>query len=137
MDNIEKISLQKIFNLAWEHFIVRDEPPAVYNGACMYLTRDGRKCAVGLALPEGHMMQNLRVPFGTMVEMYPEMFDEDVRSTSARNLSLFQFRLHDHMAFRGGVTEVAWVRTLDERKEAYLAVAKDYGLTVPEDSAAR
>ena len=140
MDNIEKISLQKIFNLAWEHFIVRDEPPAVYNGACMYLTRDGRKCAVGLALPDGHPSQKFECSFAHLVEGHPELFDESVkRMTRLRTrlrLDEFQRRLHDSMSDRVS-DNAGWCYTLDERKEEYLAVAKDYGLTVPEDSAAR
>ena len=137
MDNTEKISLQKIFNLAWEHFIVRDEPPAVHEGSCTYLTPDGRKCAVGLALPDGHPSQGAGVPLGDLVDRYPPLFSNGVRRTQRSKLNRFQFLLHDSLVSRGGIIEKSWVYSLDERKEEYLRVAHEYGLTVPEDSAAR
>lgn len=127
----KKISLQDIFDAAWQAFIVEDRPPAIgYNGACKYLTEDGKKCAVGLVLPDGHPAQGSGCLFNGLVKGYPDLWDDDVLAlcdqNSNRQLAKFQWWLHDNMCNRGG-----WTQSKPEREAIYRQVAFDYGLTVP------
>lgn len=128
----EKITLQKIFDLAWEHFIVGDGMPALEHFAndCCYLTGDGKKCAVGLALPDGHEVQDSIFAFHEIVEEYPELFDDSVRMTSEADLQQFQDKLHD--ALVDGDTR-GWLFSKPERRQKYIKVAERFGLTVPGD----
>ena len=129
----KKISLQDIFDAAWQAFIVEDRPPAVGTGGeCKYLTDDGRKCAVGLVLPEGHPAQERNCLFLGLVLDYPDLWAEDVLEISnasndgKKQLYLFQGHLHDKLVYRG-----QWTKSKAEREAVYRQVASDYGLTVP------
>lgn len=120
----QKITLQQIFNLAWEHFIIRQEEPGVEGEICMYLTSDGRKCAIGLALPDGHDATKSRMTFPGLVRTWPELFDVPNHD---HLLWRFQMLLHDALVVNG-----KWNLSLDERASRYREVAKEYGLTVPD-----
>lgn len=123
----DKITLQKIFDLAWDHFIVGDGKPAVDRiRGCCYRTDQGHKCAVGLALPDGHESQNCVGSMPWLVNDYPELFDSSVVNSKAAYLEHFQARLHDDLIVLGD-----WQYDKAIRREKYLEVAKDYGLTVP------
>lgn len=130
----EKITLQKIFDLAWEHFIVGDGKPA-YDGwtGCSYETRDGRKCAVGLALPphpedpEGEDCE-YEGSFGSVASKYPELFDERILRLSYNRLVEFQVSLHDRFV---DSTNGEWNCPKEDRKASYLRVAEEFGLIVP------
>lgn len=121
-------SLQKIFNAAWQHFIVEDNPPCVNISTkrCVYLNNDGNKCAVGLCIPDGHPAQEYDGSFNGLVSKYPDLFP-DLQDYDGISLSRFQKSLHDCLHDDG-----KWFFSKEQRKERYLAVAKDYGLTVPE-----
>lgn len=127
----EPITLQKIFDLAWQKFIVEGgEPAADTNGRCLYLTEDGRKCAVGLALPDGHPTQGSGGTFSVLVRAYPGLFSLDVLglvSDGDGELDRFQARLHDSLQEKG-----KWVQDVEDRARCYRVVAKEFGLTVPE-----
>lgn len=131
------ITLQHIFNLAWQAFIVEGKPPAVTGNDCEYETEDGRRCAIGLALPDvlTHPHTGEPVPrrgvtgsFGTIVRRYPQYFDQSIRAAIPTTLIDFQGRLHDSLQLDGH-----WTQSLAQRKKAYRNIAKDYGLTVPGD----
>jgi len=123
----DKITLQKIFDLAWDHFIVGDGMPAWSEETrrCQYLTDDGRKCAVGLALPDGHSSQDAHKGFMDLCQEYPELFAESVHS-ELNYLDEFQRHLHDQL-IEGG----EWRYSKEDRRQGYLKVARDFGLTVP------
>lgn len=125
------ITLQQIFNAAWQAFIVENKPPAynIRNGACCYLTEDGRKCAVGLVLPDGHEAQRYGCAFNGLVNVHPTLFDTNIRRMDMQDLNNFQCELHDGLI----CDETGeWNKTLEERKEWYRGVAAKYNLTVPE-----
>lgn len=123
-------SLQKIFDKAWEHFIKNDNPPGIdEDGACKYLTNNGRKCAIGLCIPDGHLAQDYDGIFYGVVKHFPELFP-DLVNMKKDSLDEFQRRLHDQLISNSG----NWAYTKEERKEYYLEIAKDYGLMVPEQS---
>ena len=122
----EKITLQKIFDLAWEHFIVGDGKPAFDgNSGCSYLTDDGRKCAVGLALPEDETYEG---SFGALVNEYPNLFDQSVIQIPYNDLNEFQCAVHDRLI---DSCSGEWNCSKEDRKIIYLETAKHFGLTLP------
>lgn len=129
-------SLQEIFNKAWQHFIVEDGLPASeYNQAidmysCKYLTDKGRKCAVGLSIPEGHSAQYYNGNFSEIIILYPDLFS-DLVNFDEEIIDNFQYYLHDNLT---DISNGQWRFTKKQRKNKYLAVAREYGLTIPERS---
>lgn len=122
----EKITLQKIFDLAWEHFIVGDGQPAFDgNSGCSYKTKDGRKCAVGLALPT---YEEYEGSFGALVDTCPRLFDQSVIQIPYHELNEFQMGLHDRLI---DSCSGEWNCSKEARKDSYLRVADRFGLTVP------
>jgi hypothetical protein len=130
------ITLQQIFDAAWQAFIVEGKPPAVEYGSCSYLTPDGRKCAVGLTLPEGHECQSDSLRFADLVNGYPELFDAVIRHASDERLNEFQGDLHDELITKSAATDQrlsdTWQHSVEERAALYRDVAMKHGLTVPE-----
>ena len=125
-EGFKKITLQDIFNAAWQAFIVEDRPAASEKGACSYLTSDGRKCAVGLVIPDGHPAQVKPGTWNNWVHEYPDLFDASVLQMSKHSLFEFQRHLHDSMVSGG-----TWGFNQEERKGVYRLVASDYNLTIP------
>lgn len=128
------ITLQDIFNAAWQAFIVEDRPPAVdAAGMCQYRTEDGRKCAVGLCIPDGHRLVSGAI-FGAFANLAAmdaigtePLFSADIHCAPRSVLNCFQQQLHDAIQSGG-----AWLLDVNERRDAYIAVAKRFGLKVPE-----
>lgn len=125
-EGFKKITLQDIFNAAWQAFIVEDRPAASENNSCSYLTSDGRKCAVGLVIPDGHPAQTEPKTWDTFVCDYPELFDEEILQMSKGALACFQRQLHDRM-----VDDDEWSFSVEGRRTAYRLAARDYNLTIP------
>ena len=126
---VKKITLQQIFDAAWQTFIVEHQPPATgpdTRDLCQYLTSDGRKCAIGLVLPDGHPSQRYEQGFGSLVECYPELFDKSVTELSPAQLAFFQRSLHDHLQFFG-----IWQLSANEREAKYREIAAHFDLTIP------
>lgn len=130
----EKITLQKIFDLAWQAFIVEDRPPA-YNRStgCVYATEDSRRCAVGLALPDSlaKTLVGKDMSFSQVVEAYPGEFNDCIIFSDADMLDGFQSALHDSMVcpLTGN-----WRLNVDKRRASYIETAKLYGLQVPKEN---
>lgn len=123
-----KITFQKIFDAAWQAFIVEDKPPSVNGFDCKYLSKSGAKCAIGLVLPDGHPAQLESYPFDQLVRNYPELFDKEI--LDAENYVLFdlQRELHDRLSYGPD-----WSVSLDVRTYRYLTVARQFKLKVPND----
>lgn len=137
MSEFKPLSLQDLFDNAWKAFIIGDAKPAfdkVLNRygdeetTCRYLDGDGNKCAIGVSLPDGHSSQDYNKGFGALVNDYPELFDDSVKSLSVVRLSIFQQDLHD-MLFNPNTLEFP---PKEEMKKAYIKVAEKFGLTIPE-----
>lgn len=122
-----RISLQMIFTAAWNAFIVGDAKPARNNFSCSYLTSDGRKCAVGLVLPDGHLAQSRVCPFYELTLEYQDLWDDQIRSMAEYRLNMFQRRLHDDLSNSQG-----WILDKPTIEKKYRQVAKEFELTVPE-----
>jgi hypothetical protein len=131
-DMSDRITLQKIFDLAWQAFIIEDRPPSCGRIACLYQDAYGNRCAVGLALPNYHNALMHEGGFECLVDEYPELFDEQVlKLVSLRfggPLNKFQSRLHDHWV---DIKTREWKGTKQERMEDYLKVAEEFNLTIP------
>ena len=143
---MKKVTLQDIFNAAWQHFIVEQSPPATKffkdttndDGAfkCVYLNDHGNKCAVGLCIPDGHPLQESGQNFVGILSQDNQytgedrLFDDSIRSIPAHAVAQFQRRLHDEMIdTQTGLWQAN--ATVEYRRQAYIQVAKDYNLTIP------
>ena len=132
----EPITFQKIFDLAWQKFIVEDSPPAVsYDESeqsyfCRYKTEDGRCCAVGLALPDDFDFKNQNEnPFWLIVKSNKELFAEEIINCRDSDVLLnFQFGLHDALV---NDETGEWYDNLEVRKMRYLQIAEQFNLIVP------
>ena len=120
------ITLQQIFNAAWQAFIVERRPPAINrDGYCKYLTEEGRKCAVGLCLPDGHPSQQMIGLLSDAVHLYPELFSDSVVVCQYSWLDEFQAQLQDHLQILG-----KWPAP-EIMESRYRQVAADYKLSIP------
>ena len=89
MTDREPITLQQVFNRAWQAFIVEGKPPATKNGQCTYrfsrigdkgpAVRECSKCAIGLALADDQLdiltdryMDNS--PVNIIIARFPQWF---------------------------------------------------------------
>jgi hypothetical protein len=127
-DMSDKITLQKIFDLAWQAFIIEDKPPSFIVGSgCKYDDGKGNRCAVGLALPE-HFDFLYNGVFANLINKWPDMFHESVFDNEATKLNNFQKRLHDILV---NPYDGSWRYSNKERMEYYLLLAEDYNLTIP------
>ena len=124
-----QITLQMIFDAAWQAFVVERRPPAYDTVAsiCRYLTEDGRKCAVGLVLPEGHPVQKQEHSLGQIVKRYPELFHPQLQSLTNYQLNRFQQLLHDDLI---DYDTGEW--DFPDLHGHYARAAKEYGLTIPD-----
>ena len=130
-------SLQRIFDAAWEHFIINKSPPAVSEDVlrdgslfytCQYRTKDGLKCAVGLCIPDGHPVQVENSCLPDLVVKYPDLFP-DLVDDDPDELEKFQAQLHDDLTNR---KSGKWICMPEEMREHYLLIADEYNLKVPE-----
>lgn len=129
--DFQPITLQRVFDAAWKKFIVEKGEPAYEisprSSGCAYLTPDGRKCAIGLLIPDGHPAQRARVWVSSLYEIHPELFPSERFDDRLRSA---QMALHDsHTGFSLG--RVTWDSSLEDRRTIYLAFAKQHQLTVP------
>jgi hypothetical protein len=131
-DMSDKITLQKIFDLAWQAFIIEDKPPSCGRIACLYQDAYGNRCAVGLSLPNYHNALMYEGGFEGLVDGYPELFDEQIQELAnlifKGSLNKFQARLHDHWV---DIETREWKGTKQERMEDYLKIAEELKLTIP------
>jgi len=130
------ITLQQIFNLAWQKFIIEQAPPAMSfdrrdrEFRCEYVTKDGSRCAVGLAIPvEQLTYEEQTVTFPSLVDRYPEWFDASVCANY--HLREFQASLHDDLASK---ETGQWKFSNSEMADMYRVVAENFNLTVPSGS---
>jgi hypothetical protein len=50
---MEQLTLQDVFNKNWQCFVIEGQPRAVNtNQQCCYKTSDGKKCAIGVCIPD-------------------------------------------------------------------------------------
>jgi hypothetical protein len=146
----KKLTLQSIFNAAWNWFVVKGGQPACDNGgSCVYLDPVTKnRCVIGaaLTLPQLRAIEKLKDEEGvgpaadknptasTLVAKFPEWFDTGNMSSDkfAETLDCMQYELHD------GVTKVNygdtatryWRPGVDLRAE-YVAFAESNNLTIP------
>lgn len=123
------ITAQMIFDAAWQKFIIEEAPPALTKNddgsgyQCRYLTSDGRKCAVGLCIPDGYRLQQSDSCLNFLWVRHPDLFK--LTRDEAENI---QDALHDDLVC---TTKGVWNYSLQSRKEKYIQVAERFNLTIP------
>ena len=126
---MKKITLQDIFSAAWQAFVVEKKPPAMeFRGErfkCRYITNGGRRCAVGLCIPDGHIGMQNDGPVSMLIEDHPDLFDIQSRVEADK----LQALLHDSLC-----DEVTgeWAFSHKEIEGSYYHAAAEFNLTVPE-----
>ena len=64
---------QEAFDKNWQHFVVEKKPPGISeSGSCLYLTRDGHRCGVGILLTQ----QEAEVLRGSYIGVFT-LFERD------------------------------------------------------------
>ena len=121
---------QEVFNAAWAHFLKEDSRPASelldpdrpdFGYVCSYLTEDGRKCAIGLCIPDGHYAQSNRAPLKGFLDHF-----------NFQQWRPFQRALHDSMVdLKSGEWSLDY-DSADKRETHYRKVAQEYSLNIPE-----
>lgn len=137
-----KITLQAIFDAAWDAFVVKGNKPAVEGCYCSYRTKDGRKCAVGLMLTDEQIAEIGRYgvanycggdkspPINDIVRDHSDWFDLSCGKNLDDAASKFrdaQRQLHDD-ALEFGTNEF---KSKEELTSIYIEFANANGLTVP------
>ncbi len=124
----EPITSQRVFDAAWQAFIVEKRPPAREEGSCRYLTSDGSKCAIGLCLPDGHPSQQSCTDVTDLMRHYPELFD-DVRYFDPS----LQCQLHDGLLV---LCKDGRCKFREDLEEVYRRCAFRNNLRIPESAPA-
>lgn len=156
--DFKPITLQNILDAARQAFIIENKPPAlmrVYGKdpmICAYLTPNGRKCGIGLVIPDGHPAQEVDDLFGELIKLYPELWAADVIAAYEYDPELweadviaaheyafapeqeggfsnranqFQSLIHDNLA---DTDRGCWNRSIEQRDLVYAEVAREFGL---------
>jgi hypothetical protein len=132
-ENFEPITPQRAFDAAWDAFVLKDgQPAADSRSACRYLTTTGRKCAIGLCIPDGHPAQHDGCGVGGLTVRYPELFAKD-EPIDRNLLGAIQSELHDTLQ-RAGEWH-AFADTQEKRAVTYRAFAAKRNLTIPGEEA--
>jgi hypothetical protein len=129
---MNKITLQQIFDAAFQAFIIEDRPPCVgSSGACFYRGPNNTHCAVGLVLPPE--IDNPEGTFTSVMGQYSEFFHEDLFKMTQEELDNFQQALHDDLCLHNKIGKVQpeWALNARQRLTVYIIVAKAYNLKVP------
>lgn len=128
----KRITLQSIFDKAWQKFIVEKCKPSMNDHTCLYRNpNNGCRCAIGWSLPNISQILDRCCKFSALVEAYPFIFDAEIvkHAESGRTrLDCFQESLHDNYALPNG----EWYADIC-LEERYRQVAANYNLTVPGD----
>lgn len=120
------ITLQQIFDAAVDAFIKKRQPLACspIDGPC-YRLPDGRRCAIGLCLPE---TVTETCDFYGLIEKHPELFDETIRALTHHDTVEIQGGLHDYWIRRATDKYLIPDDVMPEFIDRYIGIAKAYGL---------
>lgn len=66
-------------------------------GGCQYLTEDGRKCAVGLVIPDGHPAQIEGCSARSLYERYPDLVERIPKGMNVADMTTLQ-GIHDYLS---------------------------------------
>lgn len=118
---------QAIFNTVWNHFIAEGNPPSISaEGRCRYRTEDGKKCAIGILIPDELYSEALE---GSSAKGICDFADIraalDVHdSTDINYLNQIQFA-HDGAAADHRAEFAQYVKVKMQE------IGKDFGLDIP------
>lgn len=137
------LSLQDIFNAAWNRFIVNNGPPAAdKNGDCVYYDPSTKnRCAIGAAFNLNQIRElnkyadttgdsSSALTAGQVVDKFPQWFDTGTMTDEdfALALNVLQYNLHDSLM---STKSSKWSATKVDRVKAYKQYAERYSLQIP------
>lgn len=121
------LTRQEVFNKVYQHFILEQNPHSVgSNGECRYRTPEGRKCAIGIFIPDDLYYEGLEGRTAiTVLDEIGESIGLDPMDT---NFLVDLQRCHDKSSLaKDGV--------FDQKREVFGFMldlfAGKYNLTVP------
>jgi hypothetical protein len=155
----DKITMQKVFDAAWNAFVVQRKPPAVTreDGICTYRDAKGNRCAVGLVMTDEQVDMILRETYSshsgsiasvrTVIEFHPEWFDapeirvgspiKSLNPAFAEYASTFrhlQNDLHDSLVKINKNDDGCYGAFPEDLEKRYREIAVIYNLTIPGDT---
>lgn len=149
------LSLQDIFNAAWDRFVVNNSAPATdKNGDCAYYDRTTKnRCAVGAAFNLNQIREldkyanitgdsSSALTAGQVVSKFPQWFEMGTLTETdfAVALDALQFNLHDNLVsspLAVGNKPRKWAVAKADRVRAYKQYAEKYKLQIPTTSRKR
>ncbi len=146
------LSLQDIFNAAWNHFIANNGAPASdKNGDCTYYDPATKnRCAVGVAFNLNQLRELSKYANTTgdspsaliaaqVVNKFPQWFDMGAMTDTdfAAALNVLQYNLHDNLLSPSSLASNKprrWAVAKADRVRAYKQYAERYKLQIPTTS---
>jgi hypothetical protein len=159
----DKITMQKVFDAAWDAFVIKGRSPAVTkeDGICTYRDAKGNRCAVGLVMTDEQIDIILQETYSshagsiasvrTIIEMHPEWFDvPDGLINLGRLMALdsrfiayastfrhLQNELHDGLVKLSKNANEYSAAFPEDLESKYREVATTYNLTIPGETQER
>lgn len=159
----DKITMQKVFDAAWDAFVIKGRSPAVTkeDGICTYRDSNGNRCAVGLVMTDEQIDIIVQETYSsyagciasvrTIIEMYPEWFDvPDELINLGRLMALdsrfmayasyfrhLQNELHDGLVKLSKDANGYSAAFPEDLESKYREVAIAYNLTIPGETQER
>jgi len=122
MNNI----IQKIFNLAWQAFIIEGKPPSVgVGGSCLYRGPNGQKCVVGLLISDNEYNSAFE---GDSAAETLDRLGYQFSESEAEIIDCMQYDLHDGLVSR---RDEEWLLSPEDMRERYIDFATEHDLEVP------
>jgi len=95
------VNKQAIFETVKNHLLSMDKRSYVEDNTgfpvCVYLDPDGRKCAIGALIPDGHPAQQVRMSVTTLLEQYSDLEQLwQVETEEDKNFLCTLQRVHDY-----------------------------------------
>lgn len=122
------IDKQEIFDKAWDHFITNKSPRAIEAGSCCYRTPEGKKCAIGIFIPDDLYYEEVAKYEGQVFKVLPTHIKERIfPDYDPAEDTLFLIDLQ-HFCHDRGENE-----HMEFRIHNFKIIAKNHGLKVPSD----
>lgn len=118
---------QELFNAAWQHFIVEQNPLSLSGGntsRCMHRGKDGAKCVIGLVISDDEYHRDLEDH--SVYDLIDMGYLVPQGGIDAAFYEEAQQWLHDNFASMQERTDLR-----GHMRDSYVAFTHEYGLEIP------
>ena len=117
------LTQQQVFDKVWNYFVVEKHEPATNCGDCYYRTEEGRKCAIGIFIPDEVYYEDMECcEPRPLVNLLLDMGYDELNGMDD-NFLLDLRECHDFSAVYGDFCLSI--------KDSLTKLAENYGLQVP------